>query len=519
MKGSFANWRTGLFVAALCAVFVPSLQGKTYYISPNGSDANSGTISAPWATFRQAFSVAGPGDTVFVRGGEYPSEMVTDNAIAHGGAQGNYLVIKAFPGETPILNDFGRFQLTKPYIRVEGLTFLGAGISAQATGCQVVGNTFSGPGFGIGAMHAFGNDLLFEGNTIDVIQNTTLDHGLYVHEGDGITIRKNRFLRSFGYAIHIFGQNQQSTPKPLKNIVIEDNYISGSEQRSGILTAFAAGQAFDLSDIIIRNNIITGNGASGISLRQGKNIKVYNNTIYENQQSLTGSSIGPSIIVPSFSGSEDVSNVTISNNLIVTTSGQVHVMVSSSGPNIVVDNNLYWPQGNGIEGTSDSRALFADPMLVNPAALDFHLDANSPAVDAGLTLAMVTEDFDGTPRPQGAAYDIGAFEFTLGPTSVEDGEVSAPRSFELLQNYPNPFNPSTQITFVVPQEGRVKLTIYNVLGQQIRTLFDQNVSVPGVQRVVWDGRDGSGQVVPSGLYFYRLESKNTALSRRMILLK
>ena len=513
-----AVWRKQIFTLAFYLCTVSFLFGNTFYISTTGSDANAGTSSAPWSTFKHAFQNTGPGDVVLVRGGTYPSETIKGSDMT-GGTPDNYLVFKAAPGETPILDNFSQLKLSKDYIRFEGMTFLQQGIAAEGTGCQIVGNTFTGPGFGFGAIHVLGNDLLFEGNTIDVIQNNTLDHGIYVHEGDGITIRNNMFLRSFGYAIHIFGQNRDTTPLPLKNILIEDNYISGSEQRSGIITAFAATNAVDLANITIRNNVITANAGAAIAARQGTNIRIYNNTIYDNQQAISGNSIGPSIFISSFAGSEDVNNVTVSNNIIVTLGGEDHIKMTSTGANIVVDNNLYWPQSSNISGISDNHAIFADPDLVNPSSGDFHIASNSPAIDVGLIIASVTEDFDGNLRPQGNGYDIGAFEFTDSPTSVEQKETTPPDQFQLQQNYPNPFNPSTEITFVVPRGSNVFLAVYNLLGQRVRTLVDEVVNTAGPRKVIWDGRNQFGQSVSSGVYFYRLQSAATVLSRRMVLLK
>ncbi len=94
----------------------------------------------------------------------------------------------------------------------------------------------------------------------------------------------------------------------------------------------------------------------------------------------------------------------------------------------------------------------------------------------------------------------------------------APKSFSLNQNYPNPFNPSTQISFQITRPGKVRLSIYNTLGQKIRDLIHEERSV-GTYRVVWDGRNESGNYVSSGIYFYRLESAEGIAAKKMLLRK
>ena len=89
---------------------------------------------------------------------------------------------------------------------------------------------------------------------------------------------------------------------------------------------------------------------------------------------------------------------------------------------------------------------------------------------------------------------------------IEDERVSAlPKEFSLAQNYPNPFNPSTLIHYDIPRDSKVRLTVYNLLGQRIRTLIDGDKSA-GRYSVNWDGRTVSGDVTASGLYFYRIEA-------------
>ncbi|MCH7549200.1 MAG: T9SS type A sorting domain-containing protein [Candidatus Krumholzibacteriota bacterium] len=88
----------------------------------------------------------------------------------------------------------------------------------------------------------------------------------------------------------------------------------------------------------------------------------------------------------------------------------------------------------------------------------------------------------------------------------------------LSQNYPNPFNPTTTIDYSLRDRSQVSLKIYNVAGQLVRTLINE-VKVSGAHTVAWDGRNGAGQNVASGVYFYKLTSKNFVQTRKMVLLK
>ncbi|MCC7261112.1 MAG: T9SS type A sorting domain-containing protein, partial [Candidatus Latescibacteria bacterium] len=97
-------------------------------------------------------------------------------------------------------------------------------------------------------------------------------------------------------------------------------------------------------------------------------------------------------------------------------------------------------------------------------------------------------------------------------------EAALPSHLMLEPNFPNPFNPETAIRFALPQAGMVRLEVYNVLGQKVRTLLT-GYAQAGEQVVPWNGQDESGQVVSSGVYFCRLQAGEVVQARRMLLLK
>jgi len=126
-------------------------------------------------------------------------------------------------------------------------------------------------------------------------------------------------------------------------------------------------------------------------------------------------------------------------------------------------------------------------------------------------------------------YRLSAFDFAgnesaysaelpVSITTVSDRSSGVPTVFALGQNYPNPFNPETAIQYQLPTPGDVTLVIYSSLGQQVRRLVDR--SQPAAYHVVvWDGRDDSGKMLPSGVYFYRIESGKFTAMKKMVLMK
>ncbi len=110
-------------------------------------------------------------------------------------------------------------------------------------------------------------------------------------------------------------------------------------------------------------------------------------------------------------------------------------------------------------------------------------------------------------------------------TSVGEEKESLPYAFTLSQNYPNPFNPATTIPFQVRSLEfgvcgpiHTTLTIYNILGQKVRTLLDEK-KLPGSYQIIWDGKDEKGNQASSGIYFYQLKVKDYKETRKMNLLK
>jgi hypothetical protein len=93
-----------------------------------------------------------------------------------------------------------------------------------------------------------------------------------------------------------------------------------------------------------------------------------------------------------------------------------------------------------------------------------------------------------------------------------------PQKFELGQNVPNPFNPNTAITFAVPRPSQVRIDVFNVMGQKVRTLADE-YSKAGYKRVEWDGTDANGNSVASGVYLYRMTAGDFSETKKMLLLK
>jgi len=130
------------------------------------------------------------------------------------------------------------------------------------------------------------------------------------------------------------------------------------------------------------------------------------------------------------------------------------------------------------------------------------------------------------PRPpigQGYISDYYIDQLYFVPSTTTDiqgrSKVAVPVLFNLYQNYPNPFNPSTEIRFDLPTYADVTLRVYNVLGQEIKTLIDQRLMNPGSYTVRWDGTNQSGVLMPSGEYLYKLQASHYSETKKMVLIR
>ena len=112
---------------------------------------------------------------------------------------------------------------------------------------------------------------------------------------------------------------------------------------------------------------------------------------------------------------------------------------------------------------------------------------------------------------------LGRYTIEIVDTYVDGIHTFNPNDFHLFQNYPNPFNPSTVIAFELPRPADIRIDIYNVLGQRIRTLFD-GLHSERKGRIVWDGMDDSGRGVPAGIYIYTLNANGIRIHKKMLLL-
>ena len=104
------------------------------------------------------------------------------------------------------------------------------------------------------------------------------------------------------------------------------------------------------------------------------------------------------------------------------------------------------------------------------------------------------------------------------PVVAVQPQIDAPDTFAVAQNIPNPFNPVTTISYELPRETDVSLKIYNVLGQEVKTLIRQPIRA-GRHQIVWDSKDDIGQIVSSGIYFYRFIAGPVDETKKMLILK
>src|SRR6266404_2505846 len=374
--------------------------GVCYYVSPTGSDSNAGTSAAPFQTIQHAANVVNAGDMVIVRDGTYNNAAVSGVGsklivMSRGGTAANHVVFTAE-------HKWGA--------RIDGLNNTSASGWAFAANYIDVRN-FECEGFSDTCFDNYNGGASSGGQFISITGNNIHDVGRYCTtttngrvgifvSNDNVTIEGNQIHDIGRYAP---GENGCTNPLYYQN---NDHgiYVDGSFTSANNLT--------------IKNNIFYRN-ERGWSIQfypaAVSNLRVLNNTFlcanpYRNGHitlaaPITNSAIENNISWQPTTGFLDYSNTTGYSNLSVANNltYQGTVGAESVPGGIALLSNL----------DNNNQLLVAAPSCtVDGASLpDAHLQVGSPAIDAGLTLLDVPIDYDGTARPQGIRFDIGAFEY------------------------------------------------------------------------------------------------------------
>lgn len=143
------------------------------------------------------------------------------------------------------------------------------------------------------------------------------------------------------------------------------------------------------------------------------------------------------------------------------------------------------------------------PQFVTPAYAQQCLTCHGANVLGNVRMQESCQPCHGNPHPSSAHYELGG----------------AATAFALNQNYPNPFNPSTKISFSIAKNEKVRLEVYDIQGNLIRSLIDSDSFNPGNYEVEWDGKDNFGNRVVSGIYFARMQAGSYMNTKKMNLIK
>lgn len=200
-----------------------------------------------------------------------------------------------------------------------------------------------------------------------------------------------------------------------------------------------------------------------------------------------------------------------------TTKGKIKpdVMAPGVGVRVASSNQDFY---DNLSGTSFSCPLVAG---VCAQILSAHPSLTPSQVKWALlsTAAKSSSDSDPTPNNLYGYGIVNAAAAINVYGDVVDPRLVIPTTFRLYPNFPNPFNPETTIRFDVPTRGRVRLEVYNMLGQRVRRLVDEVLDPLSRVEVQWNGRDDRGSELASGVYVVRLSASGFVSSRRLMLLK
>ena len=428
------------FAVALLCLWITLSHAATYSVATTGNDASACRQASPCRTFARALPLLRAGDTLLVRGGTYAQDIRSAVIAMANGTATARITVQNFIGETVWIQPSTGCNV----LNLTGVmywTFQGINIDGRNLSCGIYATNGVYVQDAVGGSHIILRDL----EVRDISNNSApLDQDTGGAQG----------VQS-GYGIQLINLNVHGTHKRYGDYKGEhcvymggDTIIDGGQYHNcgvaGIQFNDSALRADHPTGGMIRNARIykagrciespgpCHGGASGIVLYANQRLhKVYNNLIYDNRgpgiqigwtnthdnQVLNNTIVGNAgNCLGIGSGYANVFVLrTIARNNVCKNNGGGIVLTVAANNSYVQNNIIHGSTGitNSSSGSTVSANLLTDPLLVNIATQDFHLQATSPAINMGTSTApTVTTDFAGIPRPQGAAYDIGAYELS-----------------------------------------------------------------------------------------------------------
>ena len=373
------------FFRVLLLALLPTFLGAaTYYASPSGADTNPGTLALPFRTVAKSIQTVGAGDTIILRDGTYPADTPYGGGttktwllwINKSGTSGSPITLKAEHKQKAILD-------------------CGNAYNGAQTGCMgyiYLGNPAP-------AYWVF-QDLVFT-RTYDIaflINAATAAHD--------ITLKGCRFEQIGQHVTSITTGMDGVYANPSQyNLVFDGNVFDGLGRLPG--SAYMANDHalyLHSAHTTVINNVFYGSISGwGVQTAAGFSGLIANNTFAYTRTTNSGDVMLWDVA----SG-----NVTLQNNIFYNPPGGIAVNTYAfTAPTCVLDHNMVYGGSMGsVPGCTFTNSITANPSFVN-AASDFHLQAGSLAIGAGVTVSGAATDYDGIARPQGNGYDIGAFEF------------------------------------------------------------------------------------------------------------
>lgn len=374
----------GICMATGTFLLTISVHAGTYYVATNGSDSNAGTTTKPWRTVAYATNQMGPGDTTYVRGGTYRESQIR---FRRSGTSSAPIKLLSASGESPII-DFVDKASSKQ-IRFQ-----------NSSGLKYPIGWITVEGFQI--RNAYNGFKIYNGHDLTIRRNSIQDSKSQGFHGNGtrILIERNKINHNGSVAAYDHGIYLNGTGITIINNLIYDNrcfgiQVNGSASYS---SSSHAGPEFAYSsNWVISNNTIAYNRCPGVVLwGSTPGLRAENNIFYENSVNGASSSSTQGISFVSTTGS----GILIRNNLAYASGSGGMKFLSSGTTNYTQSGNI----------VNTLKPAFVNAPATLPSSPNFALSSGSSAIDKGLVIGLTKIAFNGTTRPKGSTYDVGAYE-------------------------------------------------------------------------------------------------------------